>query len=139
MSRMGDGKTEMSLQSRARRLNGSRRLAEVSVLPIVPCLRRSVSAPEIPCLRRQTPCPEAMATLAGRKTCKNGGWAAAGFLYRRHHTARSLIGKRKKKCLPRKRRHDGAWEATFFFYVRVLSVFHAAVLLNCTRFIKSDL
>lgn len=97
MSRMGDAETEMSLQSRARRLNGSRRLAEVSVLPIVPCLRRSVSAPEIPRLRRQTPCPEATATLAGRKTCKNGGWAAAGFLHRRHHKARSLVRKKKKK------------------------------------------
>lgn len=41
---------EMSVRSRARLLNGSRRLAEVSVFPSVPCLRRSVSAPEIPCL-----------------------------------------------------------------------------------------
>lgn len=64
MSRTRDGKTEMSVQSRARLLNGSRRLAEVSVFPSVPCLRRSVSAPEIPCLRRPTPCPLAMATLA---------------------------------------------------------------------------
>ncbi len=64
MSRTRDGKTEMSVQSRARLLNGSRRLAEVSVFPSVPCLRRSVSAPEIPCLRRPTLCPQAMATLA---------------------------------------------------------------------------
>lgn len=58
-----DGKAEMSVQSRVRLLNGSRHLAEVSVFPSVPCLRRSVSVPEIPCLQRPTPCPQAMATL----------------------------------------------------------------------------
>lgn len=43
--------------------DSSRRLAEISVLPIAPCLRRSASVPEILCLRRQTRCPQAMARL----------------------------------------------------------------------------
>lgn len=63
MSRRGDGETEMSVQNRARLLNGSRRLAEVSVFPSARCLRGSVSAPEIPRLRRRTPCPRATAAL----------------------------------------------------------------------------
>lgn len=54
MSRMRDGKAEMSPQSRMRRLNGSRRQVEISVPPIVPRLRRSVSVPEISRLRKQT-------------------------------------------------------------------------------------
>lgn len=41
----------------------SRRLAEISVLPIAPCLRRSASVPEILRLGRQTRCPRAMARL----------------------------------------------------------------------------
>ena len=78
MSRTRDGKTEMSVQSRVRLLNGSRRLAEVSVFPSVPCLRWSVSAPEIPCLRRRAPCPQAMATAStasawGIRTRNTGG------------------------------------------------------------------
>lgn len=80
MSRTRDGKTEMSVQSRARLLNGSRRLAEVSVFPSVPCLRRSVSAPEIPCLRRPVPCPQAMATLAWGEHAGYTGGTTAGFL-----------------------------------------------------------
>lgn len=82
MSRARHGKTEMSVQSRARLLNGSRRLAEVSVFPSVPCLRRSVSVPEIPCLRRPTPCPQDMATYSVRRTCREHGWNTARFLCR---------------------------------------------------------
>ncbi|KAI9544401.1 hypothetical protein NQZ68_001274 [Dissostichus eleginoides] len=55
MSRPMHRETEMSDQSRKRLLNGSRRLAEVSVFPSVRCLRRSVCVPEIPSLRRPTP------------------------------------------------------------------------------------
>jgi len=71
MTRMRHGKTEMSVQSRVRLLNGSRCLAEVSVFPSVPCLLWSVSAPEIPLLQRHTSCPQASATSVWEKHAEN--------------------------------------------------------------------
>lgn len=57
------GKTEMSLQSRARCLDSIGRLAEISALPIAACLRRCASVPEILCLGRQARRPRARARL----------------------------------------------------------------------------
>lgn len=100
-SRARHGKTEMSVQSRARLLNGSRRLAEVSVFPSDPCLRRSVSAPEIPCLRKPRPCPQDMATYSVRRTCREHGWNTTRFL-----------------------RHVDITGRTKFFTVRIYSVIY---------------
>jgi len=88
MSRTRDVKTEVSVRSKVRLLNGSRRLAEVSVFPSASCLRRSVSAPEIPCLRRAHAMSSGYGNMSVRRTHREPGWATAACLCRVDITGR---------------------------------------------------